>query len=523
MKNVAIYCRLSAEDDDKRATTDDSDSIQNQKSMLITYAMERGWNVYKIYSDDDYSGVDKKRPEFNQMIADCESGKIDIVLCKTQSRFSRDMAIIEEYIHDKFLEWNIRFVSVVDNADTEVKGNKKARQINGLINEWYLEDLSDNIKKTLKHMRESGKRTSGHAPYGYAKSLDDKHKLIIDPVAAEVVKNIFNMYKSGLGWNKIVGVLNDSNILNPYKYKSQNGLRIRKDYTTELWNIGTIRYILNNEVYIGNLVQGKRQKISYKNTKVKTNARDECVITVNAHEPIIDTETWTAVQERLASVSRPLKKSGEIHIFSQKVYCAECGKVFAKTASWKNNGKKFEYVRCKGYYDKSMNCSNSKYMPYSKLEEIALNEINSLLEKYAEDECILDKISYDNNIDSSIIALESEHKDLSATISKKQSYFRALYEDKLNGLLSEEDFVNIKVGFQNDIAKAEERISIISDKIRKYDLKKSKIESKSDIISKYKRIEILDRNIIDEFIDNIKIGSCIEGNEFREIAIQWAV
>jgi len=331
------------------------------------------------------------------------------------------------------------------------------------------------------------------------------------------------MYKSGLGWNKIVGVLNDSNILNPYKYKLQNGLRIRQDYTTELWNIGTIRYILNNEVYIGNLIQGKRQKISYKNTKIKTNERDECVVTVNTHESIIDIETWAAVQKRLASVSRPLKKSGEIHIFSQKIYCAECGKVFTKTASWKNNGKKFEYIRCKGYYNKSMNCSNSKYMPYSKLEEIALSEINSLLEKYAEDEAILDKLSYDNHIDSSITVLENEHKDLSEIIAKKQSYFRALYEDKLNGLLSEEEFANIKAGFQNDIAKAEQRISIIVDELSKYDLKKSKIESKDDIISKYKRIESLDRDIIDEFIDNIKIGSCSEGSEYREIAIQWAI
>ena len=161
MMNVAIYCRLSDEDKNKRLATDDSESIQNQKSMLIAYALDRGWNIYKIYSDDDYSGADRNRPDFCRMLVDCENGKIDIVLCKTQSRFSRDMEIIEKYIHGKFLEWNIRFISIVDHADTEIKGNKKQRQINGLVNEWYLEDVSENVKRTLHHKMKKGEFVSG--------------------------------------------------------------------------------------------------------------------------------------------------------------------------------------------------------------------------------------------------------------------------------------------------------------------------------------------------------------------------
>ena len=125
---AAIYCRLSEEDRNKANPSEDSGSIRNQKSMLIGYALEKGWEIYKVYSDDDYTGADRKRPAFNQLLRDAEDGKFQIVLCKTQSRFTRELELVEKYIHGLFPLWGIRFVSIVDNADTENRGNKKSRQ-----------------------------------------------------------------------------------------------------------------------------------------------------------------------------------------------------------------------------------------------------------------------------------------------------------------------------------------------------------------------------------------------------------
>ena len=153
---VAIYCRLSEEDRNKQHETDDSNSIQNQKSMLIQYVLEQGWEVYNIYSDDDYTGSDRRRPEFNKLLNDAEHRKFDIILCKTQSRFTRELELVEKYIHGLFPIWGIRFISIVDNADTANKGNKKSRQINGLVNEWYLEDMSENIRSVLTDRRKNG-------------------------------------------------------------------------------------------------------------------------------------------------------------------------------------------------------------------------------------------------------------------------------------------------------------------------------------------------------------------------------
>lgn len=149
----AIYCRLSQEDKNKTHEIDDSLSIQNQKSMLLSYAQTNNWKVYKIYTDDDYTGADRSRPAFNELLNDAREGKFQIVLCKSQSRFTRELELVERYLHELFPQWGIRFIGLVDNADTENKGNKKARQINGLINEWYLEDLSENIKEVLTDRR----------------------------------------------------------------------------------------------------------------------------------------------------------------------------------------------------------------------------------------------------------------------------------------------------------------------------------------------------------------------------------
>lgn len=172
---VAIYSRLSEEDRNKLNETDDSRSIQNQKSMLLSYALEQGWDVYNIYSDDDYRGSDRNRPAFNQLMIDAEAGKFDIVLCKSQARFTRELELVEKIIHGQFVEWGIRFVGLADNADTTNRGNKKSRQINGLVNEWYLEDLSDNVKSVLTDHRKKGMHIGSFALYGYKKDPEMLH------------------------------------------------------------------------------------------------------------------------------------------------------------------------------------------------------------------------------------------------------------------------------------------------------------------------------------------------------------
>ncbi len=186
-----------------------------KKSMLLEFASKHGWTVYDIYNDDDYAGADRSRPEFNRLITDAREGKFGIILCKTQARFTREMELVEKYIHGLFPIWGIRFVGMVDGADTSVKGNKKARQINGLVNEWYLEDMSENIKSSLDDLRRKGHHIGAWVRYGYMKDPNQKGHIIPDPVAAAVVERIFKMYLEGNSRADIARILNSEQIPPP--------------------------------------------------------------------------------------------------------------------------------------------------------------------------------------------------------------------------------------------------------------------------------------------------------------------
>ena len=184
-ERAAIYCRLSVEDANKEA--EESESIQNQREMLLAYAKKQNWEVSAVYADEDYSGLREDRPAFQQMLADAERGCFSVILCKSQSRFTRNAATAERYLHELFPRWGIRFVTVVDHVDTAFRGNKKARQINSLVNEWYSEELSENIRAVFRRKMEQGQFLGNYAPYGYRKDTKDRHHLVIDPETAPVV------------------------------------------------------------------------------------------------------------------------------------------------------------------------------------------------------------------------------------------------------------------------------------------------------------------------------------------------
>ena len=530
VEKVGVYCRLSDEDRDKKNINDDSDSIQNQKSMLLKHALTNDWEVVDIYSDDNYSGAGTYRPDFERMIRDCERGKINLVLCKTQSRFSRDMELIEKYLHGKFVEWGVRFVSIVDNADTNVKGNKKSRQINGLTNEWYLEDLSDNIKRSLSNKRDDGLFMGSFAPYGYLKDPENKHKLIIDEVAAEVVRKIFEHYKNGLGYDKICTQLNNKKIPTPSIYKRNNGSKFvccGLDYSKARWTVDTIARMLRNEAYIGNLVQGKRTSISYKNHKAKLVDKANWSVKTGTHEPLIDMDTWITVQQRLSTHESPTK-SGEIHIFSQKVYCEECNKVFMRSASNVKNeptGKRV-YLQCKGA-KKYHACDNRRSIRLDELENAVKEEINGKLAKFYNKNSLEKQYNQNKKIKAKypdrIKTLELEKTNVEKKLNEKNHYYKNLYEDKTRGILTEEEFLMLKQTYLNELDDSKKRIQVIEEELQ---LEKAKINRKDStevILKKYKKINELNKVIIDEFIDKIYIGKVDEEMKERDVIIEWKI
>lgn len=528
MRNLAdIYVRLSDEDRDKRCVTDESESIQNQKSMLVNYCIEQGWQINNIYCDEDYSGADRNRPAFNKMLKDCEEGKVDIVLCKTQSRFSRDMEIVEKYIHGKFLEWNIRFVSIVDHADTSVAGNKKARQINGLINEWYLEDLSDNIRRTLSHKKHKGEYCCPYAPYGYMLDPEDKHHFVIDPPAAEVVKSIFEMYKKGMGYMRIAKALNEKQIPPPGVYKEMQGLNYRnpnaESTSSRQWRDSSIYYILRQEVYTGAVVQGKSKNLSYKNKKRIKLPKSEWIVVPNMHEPIIDKELWTDVQNLLKSHKCfdrqfKVKDNDEINPLRGLILCKECGSGMWRM-SYQCSDRRYKYYRCRTVKNSEGVCDNVNSIRQIDLEAAILKELKQLIDSYFDADQI--NICSEKDGMSRTEILEAEKKQLDKKIEKFQNDSVQLYRDKLKGVLNDKQFQMLNDAFNSDISQCKDRITLIENELKDLLGQQTIRKSKDEILSKYKNVDKLSFELMHELVERVYVGKLDPETHEREIEIHW--
>lgn len=513
---VAIYCRLSEEDRNKQVETDDSNSIQNQKAMLMQYAALQGWAIYRIYSDDDYAGADRRRPEFNRLLQDAEAKKFDIILCKTQSRFTRELELVEKYIHGLFPIWGIRFISIVDNADTDNKGNKKSRQINGLVNEWYLEDMSDNIRSVLKNRRENGFHIGSFALYGYKKDPDKKGHLIIDEEAATVVREVFTLFSQGYGKTAIARILNDRGIPNPTEYKRLKGLRYKqpKAKNSTLWKYFSISDMLVNEIYIGNLVQGKYGSISYKTKQNKPRPKSEWYIAPGTHEPIIERELWDRVQKMVQERAKPFDV-GTIGLFARKARCANCGYVMRSS---KNRGK--HYLQCSNRHVAKDACIGS-FISVDKLEQMVICELNRLSKEYLNMDDLERKIEFAGDLQTqkdSILKNIASYKRRAQELSKG---IRELYMDKVKGLISATDYSEMSKDFIADRDRLEKLISNEYKQIKELDIKIKAGENPTEIIKHYSNLKHLNREMVEILIDYISVGKRIPKTKDVPIEIHW--
>ena len=513
---VAIYCRLSEEDRNKQFETDDSNSIQNQKAMLLQYVVEQGCDLYNIYSDDDYTGSDRRRPEFNRLLKDAEQRKFDIVLCKTQSRFTRELELVEKYIHGLFPIWGIRFISIVDNADTANRGNKKSRQINGLVNEWYLEDMSENIRSVLTNRRKNGFHIGAFALYGYKKDPDQKGHLIIDEEAAAVVREVFTLFSQGYGKTAIARMLNDRGIPNPTEYKRLHGLRYKQPKTknSTLWKYFAISDMLTNEIYIGNMVQGKYGSVSYKTKQNKPRPKSEWYIVEGTHEPIIDRELWDKVQALIEQKAKPFDV-GTIGLFARKARCANCGYTMRSAKKQDNR-----YLQCPTHHVAKDACIGS-FISVDKLERMVLEELNRLAKEYLDKDEAEQNIEFCNNLQEQKQSLLSDIDTYKKKCSEFSKGIQSLYLDKVKGIISENDYMEMSKDFsegrtrlERTIADTEKRLTEIEEKIKVGD-------NRHQLIEQYANMDHLTREMVEILIDHIYVGKRIPKTRNVPIEIHW--
>ena len=513
---AAIYARLSEEDRVKTNGEEGSRSIINQLMLLRQYAEQMGWDVYECYTDDDWAGADRNRPAFNRLLRDAEQGKFNIVLCKTQSRFTRELEMVEKYIHGLFPLWGIRFVGAVDHADTSVKGNKKSRQINGLVNEWYLEDMSENIKAVLNTRRQEGCYIGSTPLYGYRKDPERKGHLVVDPEAAGIVKLIFHSFANGMGKTAIARMLNERGIPNPTEYKRQKGIikKAPKHKAGTLWKYFAIAGILGNEMYIGNLVQGKYGSISYKTKKNKPLPREQWIRVEHTHEPIIDKELWDTVQKMLRERAKPFS-TGEIGLFAKKVRCKYCGYTMR---SGKGRGR--HYLNCSSRHVAKDACIGS-FIYVDKLEQMVLEEMGKINLKFLDEKRLEDEVVIQEDPGEDIEKWKQQCIRQRQRREQIETAIKNLYLDKVKGDIDGDQFQVLYHGLDSDREKAKVSLRQLEQKIEHVQSRSGVQRSKHDVIREYVNPSKLSRPMVEQLIDHIEVSRRDPETKRIKIEIHW--
>ena len=516
MEKVALYCRLSEEDRNKKNETDDSNSIQNQKALLLEYTALQGWEVYRIYSDDNYTGSDRNRPEFNRLLDDAKARKFHIILCKSQSRFTRELELVEKYINGLFPIWGIRFISLVDNADTANKGNKKSRQINGLVNEWYLEDMSENIRAVLTNRRKNGFHIGAFALYGYKKDPEQKGHLIIDEEAAAIVREVFTLFSQGYGKTAIARMLNERGVPNPTEYKRLHGLRYQQPErrNSTLWKYFAISDMLTNEIYIGNMVQGKYGSISYKTKQNKPRPRSEWYCVEGTHEAIVDRALWDRVQALITSRAKPFAV-GTIGLFARKVRCAHCGYTMR---SLKSRGK--HYLQCSNRHVAKEACIGS-FIAVDQLEKAVIQELNTLSQRYLDLDELERSVTFEQDLAQQKASWRKTRAKLQKQLEDNRNYLRTLYLDKIKGLVSEQDYRSMADDFSGERKRMQTQLMEADHHLEELEARMSAGARRKEVVQRYIHVEHLTREMVEILIDYITVGRKTPGALCIPIEIHW--
>ena len=502
--NVGIYIRLSQEDKDKKYESD-SESVINQKELLRGYVKNNNFNLVKEYVDDGYSGTDFERPGFQSMLEDINNKKINCVVVKDLSRLGRDHVMTGYYIETFFPENNIRFISILESYDSfKNQASNDSSTFIIACNDYYSKQNSIKIRNVLNEKRKSGKFVGSLPCYGYMRDPEDKGHLIPNPETALIVKKIFKWRADGIGPTEIANRLNKSHVVTPSGYKKTNyssGLIDRDN-----WNISTVKKILTNRVYIGDLVQHTQTKVSYKSKKKITLDEKLWIIVENTHEPLVDKDTFEYVNTLRKRNTRnyEVKTNREKRLLEGKLFCKECGNRLTVLYRKKQN---YWSVNCNRYSrDPVRGRCYSHFYPYNYLEKQVLEQINKYVSKLMKeldlkqlnDEVIKNVHKETNNIDNVIKNLEIEKEKITKRIT-------TLYNDRCDGVISTETY--------KELAKeSETKLKEINDLIDNENIKKYKIKNKANVLPDYtKKIKkLLDLNkpkkeLIDTLIDKIVI------------------
>lgn len=528
--NVGIYCRLSKDD----MLQGESSSILTQKTMLTQYVTDRNWRVADYYIDDGTSGTTFERSGFKRLLDDIENEKINMVITKDLSRLGRDYIKTGYYTEVYFPENDVRYIAVNDGIDT-INNDNDIAPFKNILNELYAKDISKKIKSAYKVRVARGDYHGAYAPFGYAKDPDNKGKLVIDPESAETVKLIFELAKQGYGAARIRNVLIEKKLDTPsaYLYKQNPQKYYTKMYQNApetlfyAWSHGGVERILDNEIYIGNMIHYKEISVSYKSKKRQNQPRDKWVRTENTHEPIIDHETWDLVQERFLHRGR-LSRTNPPNIFQRIVRCADCGKQMWLTPLQKNpkTGEKTErrYFQCqtnREFGKIKCTCHNASY---KAVYNIVLNDIQHYASIALETPQKLLELLTESENKQKLKERERAEKELKKSqsrLAELENLLQRLFEENVAGRLNNSNYEMMFAKYQSEQENLKLSACELSKKLETLGEVYDSCEKWIELIAKYQNLQELDAPIINELCEKILIyePQKIDGRRVQKIEI----
>lgn len=441
---TAIYARLSKDDGDKS----ESNSIVSQKAMCEEYiAKHPDLELVETYVDDGYSGVSFDRPDFRKMEQAIREGRIDAILCKDLSRFSRNYIEAGRYLEKIFPQLGVRFIAINDAYDT-LTGNPQSDSFiipfKNLINDTYCKDISVKIRSNLDVKRRNGEYVGAYTPYGYKKAENNRNHLVVDEYAAEVVQSIFSMYKDGMSICRIVDKLNVMGVLSPMEYKLSQGINydtLFKQMEKAQWSYNAVKRVLTNEIYIGVMVQGKTGTPNYKVRKLQRKDESEWIKVEDAVEPIIKHHDFMAVKMMLGRDMRCTAKDDDENVLSGFIYCADCGStMIRKTVPSKT--KKYTYYVCAGA--KQKNGCTSHSISVKEVETAVLHAIHDHVELVLSVDAALERANQLPSAKRAIFNYEAQITKLEEEIERFQGLKLRLYEDLADGVINKEEYMEFR-------------------------------------------------------------------------------
>lgn len=520
-KITALYLRLSRDDD----LEGDSNSISNQKIMLMDYAKRNKFEEIEIFIDDGVSGVTLKRPGFQQLLKRIEANEVATLIVKDMSRLGRNYLEVGQLTDTVFPMYGIRFIAINDGVDSDV-GEDDFTPFRNIMNEWYAKDMSKKMRSALKTKSKQG-FAIGPPSYGYRYADDNKKKWVVDEEAAEVVREIYDLRKKGTSINEIERILKNAKILTPSVYAAKHGLRRANNLSTRgdcFWDKSMVRKILLNRVYVGDVINFRTYSKSYKLKDRIENSEEDMDIHLDMHEAIVSRADWEMVSKTFNTTRCRSTKFSEKNIFSGFLKCSDCGANL--NYKYTHDNPNNEYFSCRNQRVKNGLCTSTHHIRVDAITQMVKMNICNIIQfaSIYEDEFV--KLVMSSHYKQVRLSQEANKDKLNKALSRYRELdilYEKTFSEKALGNISEQRFLKLSSSFEDEQFELKQKINYLTEKVNEELKHEMNAEKFLTLVRKYTVVETLTREILQEFIDKIIVHhkEKVCGEEVQRIEIYY--